>query len=123
MPIGLLILIVERDPVSKVLSGTKSWSCWPGKGSSAQPGAVSGGLDGSTSPTVHPARPVLTLGASSRSSGGSRGLVNPVTRVSAALSQRLVSQRLCAGGTGRLEGRGNMPLTGQNRVNGNEITL
>jgi hypothetical protein len=38
--------------------------------------------------------------------------------VSAALSELL-----CSGGTDRLEPPENMPLTGENRVNGNEITL
>jgi len=38
--------------------------------------------------------------------------------VSAALSQRL-----CAGGTDRLEEFQKLSLTGENRVNGNEITL
>jgi hypothetical protein len=43
---------------------------------------------------------------------------NPFSRVSAALSQRL-----CAGGINRLEESQKHALTGENRVNGNEITL
>ena len=43
---------------------------------------------------------------------------NPVSRVSAALSQRI-----CPGGTDRMEELQKHALTGENRVNGNEITL
>jgi hypothetical protein len=43
---------------------------------------------------------------------------NPVSRVSAALSQRL-----CAGGIDRMEEFQKHALTGENRANGNEITL
>jgi hypothetical protein len=43
---------------------------------------------------------------------------NPVSRVSVALSRRL-----CAGGTDRLEELQKHAPTGENRVNGNEITL
>jgi hypothetical protein len=43
---------------------------------------------------------------------------NPVSRVSVALSQRI-----CAGGTDRMEKLQKHALTGENRVNGNQITL
>ena len=43
---------------------------------------------------------------------------NPLTRVSAALSQRT-----CAGGIDRLEKFQKHALTGENRASGNEITL